>query len=235
MRYDRTTQSLYSDSSELIRKFRCPLAKAWDHLSSTSNNYVRYCGSCSKNVMDITPFDERQMIALFKVHPEQCAHLNFEESEEKIVIEGEASASVPPCAKLNNDMPVIQTARGIDAINDAITSGYRVDIRETDVMNAICWNGRWGKRKDGLIEHSHGYTFEPSGYTSHPQGYLDSPLSAYIIPADLNGGTQVYVTDVIEHIVKSTHHSKSRLTSGTGIWDGKSLIVDKPEVQHMIG
>ncbi|MEH6592649.1 MAG: hypothetical protein V7746_20450 [Halioglobus sp.] len=236
MIYDHTTQSLYTNHRELIRQFSCPLAKKWNHLSLTSNDYVRYCGSCSKDVLDITDFDERQMMALFEVHPGQCAHLNFDETEETIKIEGETYSNAPICVKAQCDKPVIQTARGIEAINEAIRDGHLVDIRETDVIGAICWNGRWGRGEDGLIRHADQYTGEPCEYsTRYPQGYLGSPLSAYIIPADLKAGTELYVTDVIEHIVERTHHSKYRLRDGTGVWNGESVIIDEPEVEHCIG
>lgn len=236
MIYDQADQTLYTDARELIKEFDCPLAKAWDHLSLTGNDFVRYCGSCSKDVIDITSFDERQMKALFEVFPEQCAYLNFDNTQEVIKIEGGAHVRPPICVISPDGKSVIQTARGVDAINDAITNGYLVDIRESNVIGAICWNGRWGRGEDGLIRHADQYTGEPCEYcTRHPEGYLGSPLSAYIIPADLKAGTEVYVTDVIEHIVERVHHSEYRLRHGTGVWDGNVIVIDEPEVEFSIG
>lgn len=228
---------MYTDRRELIKQFSCPLTKSWSHLSLTDNDFVRFCSSCTKEVLGITSLDEQQMIAVFEVFPEQCSYLNFDEAHAEMKIEGESHNETITCGtELNTDLPIIQTARGIKAINDAIHNGHFVDIRETNVTGATCWDERWVRGEDGLVRHANQYSSERAEFsTRHPQGYLKSPLSAYTIPADLAAGTAVYVTDIIEHVVETVHHSERRLSSGRGVWNGESLIIDMPEIQFLIG
>lgn len=235
MIYEQNIQSLFTDDRQLIREFRCPLAKAWNHLSLTGNDYVRYCGSCSRDVLDVTTFEEKQMIALFEVDPEQCAYLDFDEALDVIKIEGEPQFYRAGCTELEYEKPVIQTARGVDAINGAIRNGHLVDIRKTDVDGAVVLTNHWVRGEDGLIRHADQYSEAGDYVTSHPQGYLSSPLSAYVIPRQLEPGTKVYLSDVIEHIVEKAHHSEYRLRSGAGIWDGESIMVDEPRVHDVVG
>ena len=54
MIYEHSSQSLYTDERELIKQFSCPLDKLWSHLSLTDNDFLRFCGSCTKEVVDIT-------------------------------------------------------------------------------------------------------------------------------------------------------------------------------------
>ena len=50
-----------------------------------------------------------------------------------------------------------------------------------------------------------------------------APVAAYLIPKDLAPGTRVFVPDVIEDIVESTHNGHGRrLPASFGIWDGKN-------------
>jgi hypothetical protein len=73
MIYSHTSKFLYTDTKQLIKQLNCSLAKSWNYLSLIDNDFVRYCGSCSKEVSDIPSLDERQMIAVVELFPEQCS------------------------------------------------------------------------------------------------------------------------------------------------------------------
>jgi hypothetical protein len=236
LKYSPESQTLFSQDGKLIKSFSCPLNKKWQHLSLTDNDLVRFCGSCSKDVTDISSFNEQQIIAIFKVSPESCAYLNFDEATE--TIELEESMGLSGC---NNDtskskLPVIQTIRGEDAINSAVRQGLKLDIRPTDVGGSIQLTVRWVIDDQGYVRPADQYRSEPGEFrTEHPQGYVGSALSAYVIPNELKPGSEVYIADVIQHVVESTHHSEYRLKTGTGLWNGKKVVVHKPKVRRMIG
>ena len=100
---------------------------------------------------------------------------------------------------------------------------------------AIQRTQRWILDSNGSIRYANQYTESGDYLTEHPQGYIDSPLSAYIIPKDLEAGSKVYISDIIQHIVKSSHHTKHRLNTGSGVWDGKKIEVEKPIIEYLIG
>ena len=235
MKYDYSTNTLHASDGKPIKQFSCPLDKNWDYLSRTENDLVRYCGSCSKNVADITSFNESQMIAICQVNPEQCMYLDFGKAVGAIEQYGSRDFRSRACPSEDGDLPVVATARGVTAINDAVRAGYLVDIRETDVQGAIYWDNRWVRDENGTVRHADQYTELGDFHSVHPQGYLESPLSAYMVPPDLRPDTEVYLADVIEHVVGKSHHSQYRLGSGKGIWDGARITVHEPEIEYLIG
>lgn len=257
MIYNHKKRSLYSDDKRLIRKFDCPLKKQWDRLSSTGADHVRYCGSCEKKVLDISPFSEEQMIAVFKTTPNQCAYLNFEETTAHIAIEGKEDGTTKCAMEIN--LPCIQTARGLTAINEAIRNGNRVDIRETDIEGAVTATNWCQSDKDGFISLSTmmpeleleippilsmrtsyrektEYDRTPTlpRFVTHPQGYLESPLSAYIVPHDISPNTQVHISDVIEHVPIRNRHGFANQKTATARWDGNKIVLDTPKTKRVI-
>ena len=134
MKYNSQNKSLYSKNGRLIKNFDCPLNKELGHLSFTNNDLIRYCGSCSKNVIDITSFNENQIIAIFKISPESCAYIDFKQALEVIEVESDIFPDRCDNNTSITNRTVIQTARGLDAINNAIREGFTLDIVATDVQ-----------------------------------------------------------------------------------------------------
>lgn len=240
MIFDRDTNSLKTSKGQLIKKFDCPLSKEWKSMSTTASESVRFCTDCQRDVIDITPFNEEQIIALFKVNTIACAHINFNEALCDIELRGKASSN--QCCNFNNssNLTVINTARDMDAINRAVLEGYKVVIEPTNPNDAP-------KRIVYLIQNENGlYNFESadarrfleltSQTTYLKSGKNNSPFAAYIIPTNLPSNTRVFIADIIEHHIRTTFQSNNyRLNSGEALWDGERIIIDDVSRDDILG
>ncbi|WP_068546545.1 hypothetical protein [Thalassotalea crassostreae] len=237
MKFNILQNTLYTSNDKAIKTFSCPLEKEWSNLSTTTNQRIKYCASCSKNVMDINGFKEQQIIALVTVNPDLCAHLTINNSIEIIGDKPKETFSRCKVPDENKHLPVVITARGRSSINEFIKQGYVVEIKTSNFDDAIHTNIRWYiDTADGLIKYSGQYEREPNEqWTQEAQGYLGSPFAAYIIPKGTLPNSKVYIPDVIENIVESTHHNEYRLKTATANWDGKFIKINKPKVRHLMG
>jgi hypothetical protein len=241
MIFDRESNSLKTSKDQLIKKFDCPLSKEWKSMSTTASAYVRFCSSCRKDVVDITPFNEKQIIALFKVNTTACAHINFNEALCEIELKG--TASFKECCNFNNhsSLPVINTARDIDAINRAVSEGYTVVIEPTKPNDAPESKVCLIQIENGLYKIE-GYDLRSPVWMDSQTTYLksggnDSPFSAYIIPRNFPANTKVFITDIIEHRISSSWNQgdKYRLNSGEALWDGERIIIDDVTCSEFLG
>jgi hypothetical protein len=232
MIFDRETNSLKTSKGKLIKKFDCPLSKKWESMSTTASEHVRFCSNCHKDVIDITPFNEEQIIALFQVNSTACAHINFHEALCEIELKGTAHLKKSCNLKNHLNLPVINTARDIDAINRAILEGYKVIIRPTNPKDAPESKVCLIQSKNGLYKIE-GYDFRSSVWMNNQTTYLNSgrnysPFAAYIIPKNFPKNIKVFITDIIEHRISSSWNQgdKYRLNSGEALWDGELIIID---------
>ncbi|MDO6718703.1 hypothetical protein Q4575_04785 [Psychrosphaera sp. 1_MG-2023] len=240
MTIDLSDNSLYSNSGELIKTFECPLSKSWELLSLTKNQLVRFCADCRNDVINITQFDEKEIIALFKVNHSACAYINFPKAKAEFSFRN-SSPDETKCIETVNNLPVIQTARDIEAINIAIKAGSKVLIKPTDPNSAP-------QSKVGIYHNKNGeltiegydlrhFDWKNSQTTYYKSGQNFSPFAAYIIPRNFPNNVKVYIPDVIEHVIDSSWNQGDtfRLNSTTGFWNGEEIIIDKPEPMIMVG
>lgn len=241
MIFDQESNSLLNSKHKLVKTFDCPLSKKWEMMSITESESVRFCGACQKDVIDITPFGESQIIALFQVNPSACAHINFH----KALCEFEfinSPLELERCNDENSDnLPIINTARDLTAINRAVKEGFTVIIEPTNPNNSpeskVCLT----KDKNGFYK-AEGFDYRSGDWMDSQTTYLKSsknlsPFAAYIIPRNFPANKRVFVPDVIEHLISSSWNQgdEYRLDSSNAIWDGERIIIDEPQVIEMVG
>ena len=238
---DQASNSLFNTKKELIKTFDCPLSKKWESMSRTESDVLRFCGACQKDVIDITGFDESQIIALFEVKPSACAHLNIRKAVCDIRLIN-APSDENRCIKINADnLPIINTARDITAINKAVKAGFIVDIRPTHPDQAPESKVRISQDEQGDYQIE-GYDFrsffpDDAEMVYQKSGVNLSAFAAYMIPRDLVAGTRVFVPDIIEHVVESSWNQgdQYRLHASAALWDGEHIIIDEVVTSEICG
>jgi len=256
MIFDRATNKLCTNEGRLIKQFDCPLQKQWGMMSKTESEVVRFCSSCQKDVVNITGFTEQQIIAIFSVTPNKCAHVDLNLSYEDIQLKGKA-IDAHKCHNSNgHNFPIINTARDLPSINKAVEDGYEVIVLPTNIKSSPKQKNQLWKSADG-----HFYVDKPDNkaqtinlvevclndtnideYSSHlftsiiNVGDYRFPFSAYIIPKGLPINSKVFVSDVIEHIlVMEDRGDEYRLNSGVATWTGNSILMDDVACEVILG
>ena len=140
----------------------------------------------------------------------------------------------------------IKTARGIDAINEAVDQGYtplkyKVKTpKRMHITEALMKNSKTGKVKT-MPYHLYEKLWGPSaGYDTVEivsyDPYNFPPYAAYLLPNDLKKGETVILEDLIEDIVGASHngHVLSRQDSAEAVWNGKKFIIDMDSFDRSI-
>jgi hypothetical protein len=132
-------------------------------------------------------------------------------------------------------LPVIKTARDLDAINQAVKEGFIPIFQKVEpdpkirTKYAVFRNRNTGEYvRMGDFRYI-GPEFETViGFTYYYPYQFESPFAAYLVPKDLAPGTRVLLEDVIEDLVGATWNQGSvyRLESCQAIWDGKDIVID---------
>ena len=237
MKYVASKKTLYTLNDKPLKRLHCPLNKQWDKLSTTISERVRYCSSCEKNVTDITNLNEEQVTVIFEVNPDHCVYLDLRGGQTEVEAIGELEAigdvrfDIKECIKKPSILPTINTARDLVAMNRAVKEGYHLIIRSTQLEKAPKSKVMIHTSDENELSIS-GYDFRshmPSeGNTDHKTyGINKSPFAAYLIPKDLEKGTKVFISDLIEHKIREEWNQgdKWRRNSGEAIWDGDNLNI----------
>ena len=132
-------------------------------------------------------------------------------------------------------LPVIKTARDLDAINQAVKDGFIPIVRKVEPDPKI-------RSKYSLVRNRVTGEFELIGdfrwpdsdcdtvidFTFYYPYHFKSPFAAYLVPKDLAPGTRVLLEDLIEDLVGATWNQGDvyRLESCQAIWDGKDMVID---------
>lgn len=160
-------------------------------------------------------------------------------------------------------MREIETARTVLAINEAADNGYyplivaiqpdprftqKLNVKQDRLTRKISISSKEQSEMTGITR-----TFNPRPnvlkipgceektvfYTEHFYPYIHRlPFAAYLIPPGIAQYEKVFVSDVIEDVVKSIHHicvptlvttEYRRLDECEAIWNGDSLELDWDE------
>ena len=135
---------------------------------------------------------------------------------------------------------VIQTARGIDNINDAVEQGCTPLIKEVvpsekiyviDTLIRDKKTGKYQTVKYSSYATSLGFEGDNEIVISTAKYYpyqFPFHFAAYLIPEDLVEGERVILEDLIEDIVASrSAGARYRLDSVQAIWNGTDFVVDR--------
>jgi hypothetical protein len=137
--------------------------------------------------------------------------------------------------KPTSGLPVIKTARDIDAINEAVRDGYIPIFRKVKPDPKIrtkyavvrdTSTGQYRVLGDYRLQQSSDETV--IDWTFHYSHQFIVPFAAYLVPKDLPSGTCVMLEDLIEDLVGASWNQGDvyRLESCQAIWDGEDIVID---------
>lgn len=236
--------ALYATDGEFIKTVNCPMALRVKDLGSLSSSSPdRHCHSCKKTIRcidELSDADVRRAV---------------EEDYELCVFATAAARNIvflkPIGVPLETDerLPVIKTARNLEAMADAYERGFRVVIKSTgtqtddgckyvvyqhSLTGQVWWSGdyRDARPQDGAPGD---WTLVADWFS--PQPDTSFPLAAYLVPRGLKRGKRVLLEDVIQYvgINCSGQGDTFRLLSCVGVWNGDEFVLDKPEPIELLG
>lgn len=233
MIYHTKTRELRTDRGVLLKVLNCPLHKDWSQLEVVPNHQMRHCGSCSKSVVDLTGWSDNEAARLFEKSPQCCVYAAPDAPN--IQIEWHyTTQKADPCPARR-----IATARGQDAINQAVKDGFWPLVKRVKPSRRIhSWMKVYQNTETGEV-FSIGdlrYPLEaPWREIIKPFGFYPGPvhpyIAAYLIPPDLKVGERVFLTDLIEDRVAAQGgqgHSL-RLDAAYAVWDGQNFKIEWDE------
>ncbi|QXV66101.1 hypothetical protein INP83_03120 [Mucilaginibacter sp. 21P] len=139
---------------------------------------------------------------------------------------------------MNNNLRIITTARGIEAINEAVQNGYQPLIKpvmplpEIKAKFAILRDTETGQYEVANDFRALGYSATTKeivlDFTSYYPYHFENPFAAYLIPNDVQIGERVYLIDLIEDVigVRWNQGDTYRVQGSEAIWDGKDFVLD---------
>jgi len=141
---------------------------------------------------------------------------------------------------------VVKTGRTVEEINAAAKSGMRPlvkPVRPSDKVHDMV--AVFQDPETGEVALSGDCRYQPGGnkvidYMLYYPYHFPNPFAAYLLPADLAVGEEVWLEDLIEDLVavfgNQGHHP--RLESAPAIWNGDDFeILFEPsrDAEHWIG
>jgi hypothetical protein len=135
----------------------------------------------------------------------------------------------------DKNLRIIKTARSEQEINAAVKEGYWPLVKP--VIPSLEIKSKYAvfqHKKTGKIEVVHDFRAEPKSndyvkvidFRFYYPHHFESPFAAYLIPSDIAIGETVWISDLIEDVIKSSWNQGDtyRLESCEAIWDGADLI-----------
>jgi hypothetical protein len=232
---DPTTNALYGSDGRLIKTLNCPIALRFSDLEKLSSDSPdRFCQVCKETVFGINDLSDAEVGEKVATNPDICL---FATSDAKNVIFLKPIGA----GRMNTDhLPVIKTARSLEAMDDAQKRGYKLLFRDTGVENVfgttkailyqneetgkLWWSGDYRSMRPDPSTDNGSWTLVKDFFFIRPDRPL--PIAAYLIPADITTGTKVYIEDVIEDraLVLWNQGNAERRVHETAIWDGTDFV-----------
>ena len=163
-------------------------------------------------------------------------------------INDDAAYSFQPLRLQNtNSLPVVETLYSVDAVNDAIASGYSCIVKpikqnpELKLKSLLLRNRNTGEfcQVPSRLVHQQ-YSREPKIYSEEVwdeigtvTGYARTRLegngwAAYKLPKNLEVGSRVYIRDLIEDIIaEGFMYGIAAAVDAEAVWNGASLEIDR--------
>lgn len=150
----------------------------------------------------------------------------------------------------DKNLRVIKTARTEKEINDAVKEGYfpllkkverdekiysRLSVYQNRVTGEIVTFSDLRflyRNEEKLKDYDEIFSFHYYPYN------FPNPYAAYLIPKDIAEGEKVYLDDVIEDFIGSSHWGAYRLDKHEAVWNGKDIEVsfnEETDTLHFIG
>lgn len=257
--YNESTSELYSGDGRLLKTVRCPKAKHWNQLLVDDPlERSRGCNVCGERVLNLDVVSYDDALAEFPAasSDDPTRHLvQYGEPQTPCVhTTGRGCVVVladPQRPKQHlpgpQDLPVIQTVWGEEAINRAARAGFWPDVRlmeyRPDVIRSKL--SVYQDSRNGEISVVGDYRGVGSGdqevipFTFYYPRYRSEPIAAYLIPRGLQNGTRVLVAEPIEDVPGSEWNQGDVVQARDvpAVLRGRrvELHVDQVQVAHFVG
>ena len=191
-------------------------------------------------------------------NPQICIHATL--PHPAIVVEGVPEGShydlmlhKPNCPKideayLNHGLKEVRTARSLAALNLAVKEGLNIQLVQLKSDVSLERSFFLVEHDDGtfseivdyrsiLMPGSHDKAIIADHYFSQYRYCFDKPWAAYLLPADIEEGDQVFIWDVIQdqEEIRMNHGGSIRRKQGIATWVGGELIMPAVEPDIWIG
>ena len=128
---------------------------------------------------------------------------------------------------------VVKTGRTEEAINAAARAGFRPLVRPVRPSADIHYRvAVFQDSETGEIQTAGDVRRRPKGnqvldFTSYYPYHFPSPFAAYLLPADLVAGEEVWLEDLIEDVVAvwGNQGYQPRLPACAAVWNGSSFFL----------
>lgn len=243
MIYDQKSGALYSDDGTFLKTVFCPLSVQLEDLEASPHSaqglHCHACGESIRAADEMTDSDMREAV-------EQGGRLCvFITPRAKHIVMLKAIGVANPNVQ---NLPVIRTARSLEAMEDGFRRGFRVVIKRAgpfgnigskykvyqhSLNGEIWWTGDY--RNDGPPEVS-SRDWELVADWFYHRADWPFPLAAYLVPRGLKRGQRVHLEDVIEDVpvVFWNQGDSVRLVSSTALWNGDDFEVERFEPPPMV-
>lgn len=236
MIFEPRSGALYADDGEFLKTVHCPMALRVTDLSEFPGSPTdRLCNTCETTIKCIDEWTDSDMREALDRTPNVCIFATA--AAKNIVVLRAAGIRQPNEEKL----PVIRTARSIQAMQDASRRGYEVVIKQAGVPGNVGDKYRVLRHKDtGELWFSGDFRSEFPDAMSAKDWYVVAdwffhqpetpfPLAAYLVPPGIRDITRVYLQDVIEEVSVeySNQGNSERLASTTALWTGTDFILEQ--------
>lgn len=241
MIYVASEKALYTDEGEFIKWIDCPLASSLaKKVSAADSDRSFKCPSCSSKVHNLRFLNDQQALDMAQDDPNVCFFATAQANNVKRLDAGRPSAS----ANYGNfrKLPVVRTARGLAEINFAAVNGFKLIFRQVPLpgeaieLLALSHNQDTGKF---FTMNDQRVTYWPEEddpdvpkttvvlpFFHYPVIEQTNPLAAYVIPPDLEPGTDVFLEDLIEDLIRDgTQGTQERLKGWHARWDGTDVRI----------
>jgi len=141
---------------------------------------------------------------------------------------------------------VIKTGRTVDEINAAAKLGLRPLVKpvrpnkDIHYMVAVLQDPETGEIKLSCDRRDQLDSKKVIDYTFYYPYHFPNPFAAYLIPADLAAGEEVWLEDLIEDLVAvyGNQGYHPRLKSASALWTGYDFVIlfnPSRDAEHWIG
>jgi hypothetical protein len=248
MIYDSLSGALYASDGSFLKTVHCPLGlRVKDLTELPDGSPDRYCHGCSKSITCIDSWTEEELRATLALDLGLC-FFSTSAAQNVTVLKRIGSSS-------SNDqgLPVIRTARSMEAISDGFQRGFlpcietvegnshRPDPNKIGQYYLIFQHLRtyevWYCKDRTLVRPDSGSQEPDPLWRCVGEFFHDPekafPVAAYLIPPALPVGARVFLEDVIEEMAPDGFRYRGvydsyvpKRVSGAAIWDGGKFRLD---------
>jgi hypothetical protein len=205
--YEEKSSRLYAPDGTYLKTLSCPKAIDWNQLIIDDPlDRSRGCRDCGERVLNLDTLPAEYVIEKFNVGPfglKPCVAAS-RNSDKVLFLKDE---SRPSHSSQKDGRKLIHTARTIEEINRAASAGFWPDVRWVEYKDSkfVTKLSLGQDPNTGRIDGSGDFRSIPDNaiipFKEFYPYYQNTPIAAYLIPKDLQDGTEVIVADPIEEIV----------------------------------